>query len=378
MEIKYRKVLETLKSEILRGKYSSSSVFPSRAMLIRRFGISNLTAVKVVSKLKDDGFVRSYQGSGTFVTRTANSHKIGLIVPGVAYSDFYAPIVGEISGLSLYEGYTLLLGDASSTDEKKRAAQAHQFVDRLLKENVAGVIFQPFDISSQKDHINAEIESKFKKAGVPVVLLDCDVCFPSSRSKLDVVGIDNYWAGYRIAEHLISVGARNIHFLMNAKRGKNILNYTPSVFLRFQGARAAIESGLGQCQQNVLNARYDNVDAIRRHIVRFAPDAFVCGNDNHALRLIKTLQGLGYKVPGDIRVTGFDDIKMSSLMTPSLTTVHQPCSEIACAAFRRLLARIADPELPPETISLNVELVLRESTAVSSNVSPVKKGARCK
>ena len=54
VEIKYRKVLETLKGEILRGKYSSSSAFPSKAMLIRRFGISNLTAVNDLSKLKDE------------------------------------------------------------------------------------------------------------------------------------------------------------------------------------------------------------------------------------------------------------------------------------------------------------------------------------
>ena len=70
--VKYRKVLDLLRDDILAGKYSLRSKFPSVAMIIRRFGISYLTAVKVVEMLKDEGLVRSYQGRGTFVTRIAS------------------------------------------------------------------------------------------------------------------------------------------------------------------------------------------------------------------------------------------------------------------------------------------------------------------
>ena len=65
---KYSDVFDALKEEIVGGKYRVGSVFPSHAMIARRFGISNLTAVKVVEKLKDAGLVCSQQGRGTFVT----------------------------------------------------------------------------------------------------------------------------------------------------------------------------------------------------------------------------------------------------------------------------------------------------------------------
>lgn len=66
-------------------KYLSSLTFPSKAMLMRRIGISTLTAIKVVSMPKDEGLVRSYQGRVTFVTKTASLRQIGLIVPGVEF-----------------------------------------------------------------------------------------------------------------------------------------------------------------------------------------------------------------------------------------------------------------------------------------------------
>jgi len=67
------------------------------------------------------------------------------------------------------------------------------------------------------------------------------------------------------------------------------------------------------------------------------------------------------RVPHDLRVVGFDDARYATLLQPALTTVHQPCAEIAVVAYRALVERIASPTLPPRTLALAPRLVVRES-----------------
>ena len=136
------------------------------------------------------------------------SRKIGLIVPGVAYSEFFQPIVGEISRLSQEQGYTLLFGNITSKDPAKRAAQAKRFAKTLVKEGVSGVICQPLEFVEDSERLNQEIVSIFDVARVAVVFFDCDFVLPPGRSNYDVVGINNYDAGYRLGDHLMAKKAK--------------------------------------------------------------------------------------------------------------------------------------------------------------------------
>jgi DNA-binding LacI/PurR family transcriptional regulator len=90
-------------------------------------------------------------------------------------------------------------------------------------------------------------------------------------------------------------------------------------------------------------------------------DGAVCANDETAAVLIRSLQRRRRRVPRDVRVVGFDDVRFAKIVSVPLTTVHQPCREIAATAFRAMLERLADPTLPPRTITLTPSLVIRES-----------------
>ena len=355
MEIKYRKVLETLKEEILRGKYSSGSAFPSKAMLIRRFGISNLTAVKVVSKLKDEGLVRSTQGCGTFVTKTASSRKIGLIVPGVACTDFFQPIVSEINQLARKEDYTLLFAEVFSMDRDERVHQVRELAAEFIKKRVAGVIYEPLAEPGGAEP-NEHILRVFKRARIPVVLIDCDIVPFPQRSDYDVIGVNDVEAGAKIANHLLSVGARKIHFLIS--------KLCPTTFLnRLYGAEAELIRAGRFKKGSVLYAEPEDVAALKRHIRKNGkPDAFVCSNDPSAVVFKKTLEAAGLSIPKDVMLTGFADMPMASLTTPPLTTIRQDRNQLGGVAFRRLLQRIAEPDLPANEILFPAPLVVRDST----------------
>ena len=354
-ESKYSKVYETLKRNILSGKYSSRAPFPSVAMLIRRFEISNLTAVKVLDKLKNDGLVRSYQGRGTFVTAYATSRKIGLIVPGVACTDFFQPIVSEINQLAREEDYTLLFAEVFSMDRTERIHQVRELAAEFVKKRVAGVIYEPLAEPGGKD-ANEHILRVFKRARIPVVLIDCDIVPFPQRSDYDVVGVNDVEAGAKIAAHLIDAGAQRVCFLIS--------RLCPTTFLnRLYGAEAELIRAGRFKNGSLLYAEADDVAALKRHIRKHGkPDAFVCSNDPSAAVFRQTLEKVGLSVPQDVLLTGFADMPFAALMTPSLTTIRQERSQLGGAAFRRLLQRIENPDIPANEIFFPAPLVVRGST----------------
>ena len=125
------------------------------------------------------------------------------------------------------------------------------------------------------------------------------------------------------------------------------------------------ELALMGCEESVrrLDFSPDDESAVASLMrSRKRPDAIVCGNDEHAARLVKTLVSLGRRIPGDVAVVGFDDMEIARSTTPPLTTVSQPVRKLAATAFKSLLARIRYPNNDPREILLDARLVVRRST----------------
>ena len=346
-------ILEELKAEILAGKYPSSSAFPSEIALSRRYKVSRGTIAFVVEELKREGLVSRRRGSGTFVTPAALSRKIGIMVSGIAYAELFPPVVGEITRLAEDEGYAVVLGDTGVRRPEKMAARARRFAVKLVEQGVSGVIFQPLEFVEDSERLNRELVSIFDAANVAVVLFDYDFGSPASHGGYDVVGINNYDAGFRLGAHLAERKARKVSFLLRPYSAVSQMN-------RMRGATVSVESRGGRVR--TLFAQPEDLPTIRRHVRRERPDAILCGDDRYAARLMQTLAKLGLRVPDDILLAGFDDVQIASLTMPGLTTIHQPCEDIAREAFRTLLDRIADRTRPVREVSLPAPLVERDST----------------
>lgn len=351
-------VYKELRRNILSGRYLTVR-FPSERSLALRFRVSRSTITRCLSDLAREGLVARSQGRGTFITRQGLSRKIGLILPGlVPYSEYFQPIVSEMMRLAQAELFDLRLGNICEQTIAARTHEVRELSATFIRNKVSGVIYQPLEYVDGADEANERILSVFSKAKIPVVLLDSDILPPPERSKYDFVTIDNVDAGERLANHLFERGARNVHFFM-------LPEMLPTVAKRMRGVIcSAVLHGHKWTKDNVVAAQPDDEAAIRRLFRRRSrPDAFVCENDRAAGILLKTLAALGLKVPEDVMVAGFDDMQYARMATPALTTIHQPCAEIAETAFRRLVGRIARPDLPPICISLPAPLVVRGSTS---------------
>ena len=355
LDTKHRQLADALRKRIGEGVYKAGAPFPSERALIRRFGYSRVTVQHALRELEADGLIVRRQGRGTFVTASGASRQIGLIVPGVACTDFFQPIVCEINQLARKEGYGLLFAEVYSLDRVKRIRQVRELAAEFVKKRVAGVIYEPLCGPNGVD-ANEHILRVFRKAKIPVVLLDCDIVPFPQRSGYDVVGVNDVEAGAKIAEHLLSVGAKKVHFL--------ICELCPTTFLnRLYGAETVLARAGLLKKSSVLHAEAEDLAALKRHLRRHGrPDAFVCSNDAIAAVFRQTLERAGLSVPRNVLLTGFSDMPVASLMTPSLTTIRQDRNQMGGAAFHRLRSRMADPSLPANEILFPAPLVVREST----------------
>lgn len=101
-------------------------------------------------------------------------------------------------------------------------------------------------------------------------------------------------------------------------------------------------------------------------------DSIFCGNDLIAIGAMKSLQKNNLRIPEDVGVMGYDDIYLSSLVEPSLTTVRQPNYTMGYMAMELLLKNIKSPNNLPcnniETIILDTEIIVRNSTDKRINI----------
>lgn len=212
--------------------------------------------------------------------------------------------------------------------------------------------------------ISTSLLLEVHRIGLPMVLIDHeDPLIPS-----DTVFANNTDSMARLSNHLMGTGHTLLHFIGN-------IRYSRSFRDRWIGFRSALEeSGMktpaGDDAMLMLEGMDDGTfnEAFRQWIVRHTkaktlPTALVCANDFIALTISEVLREEGLSVPGDISVTGFDNIEDATRGNPPLTTVHVPKEAMGRAAVEKLLSRIHNPSAPLEKILISADIVHRESVS---------------
>lgn len=191
---------------------------------------------------------------------------------------------------------------------------------------------------------------------VPVVTL-AGVATPTTSN----VGGDNQGSMRELARHLVQVhGYRTLAYLGGHPDSPDNLARRAAFSAEVEAAGGTFTSG-PHWQGNYCAAGGARV--IDRMLARGAelPRAIACANDQTALGVVYALMQHGLDVPGDVAVTGFDDIPVARHLRPQLTTVRQPIQELGATAFEVLYSMINDAGHAPRNIVLPTRLVARES-----------------
>lgn len=275
--------------------------------------------------------------------RSRATGTVGLVLPQIT-NPFYPTLVRALTHALHADGRVVLLADCDDDP----AAEAEHIAD-LLGRRVDALLVIPAD----EERSRAAVATA--AARVPLVLMDRG-CGPGVA---DSVAVDNTAGMALVLDHLAATGRRTVCFIGT--------DGTASAAVERRGAYAAgscaLDPGapgrvvLGDFSVEWGRAAVDQVWPAR-------PDALVCANDLIAIGALQRLHQLGADVPGEVAVTGFDDIPMAALSAPGVTTVRQPVAQLAAEAARLLAQRLSGGDAGPQrAIRLAPELVVRESSA---------------
>jgi GntR family transcriptional regulator of arabinose operon len=354
---KYQQVLDTIKTDILSGRYQPGQKLPSEAGLLKRFGTSRITIGRALRELQQAGLIQRRTGSGTFVASASSDDSgllFGLLVPNLGDTEIFGPICQGMSEAPQARKNALLWGNIAA-DHGMKDEQTWRLCNQYIAKKVSGVFFAPLERTASSNETNDRVVSALELAGIPVVLLDrCFLPYPN-RSRHDLVGIDHRRAGYMITEHLLRAGCRRIGFVAYS-------NSASTVAARIAGYREALfAAGVPVEPASLQRLNSDDESEVRRVMETLKPEAIVGANDRTAGHLMHGLIRLGYRVPEDVRIVGIDDVAYANLLPVPLTTVHQPCRQIGVAAVAAMLERVTNPDMPVRDILLDCRLVIRDS-----------------
>jgi DNA-binding LacI/PurR family transcriptional regulator len=353
---KHRRIQDHLKDAILSGRYEPGHRLPSESALVRQFHVSRLTVNRAFRELQLQGLIERRVGSGSYVrTQGSQGYTFGLLIPELGRTEIFEPICRGMAEAPLSDHHVLLWGKTLA-ESQLDGRHARDACRQLIAKRVSGVFFAPLELTAEKDTINRTIISLLDDAQVPVVLLDRDLVMYPDRSPYDLVGIDNRRAGHVVTKHLLQQGAHSIVFVARPRSA-------PTVDARIAGFRDALHNG-GIPWRAELVQRIDaaNRSQVQHVLDEIAPDAILGANDYTCGQIMNTLEDLGAILPDEIRIAGFDDVKYASLLPVPLTTIHQPCAEMGRAAMTAMIERLHSPNMPARDITLNVQLIVREST----------------
>ncbi|MEJ2112147.1 MAG: LacI family DNA-binding transcriptional regulator [Flavobacteriaceae bacterium] len=283
--------------------------------------------------------------------RTQKSKTIGVIIPATVHH-FFSNVINGILEIAEKEEYLVILMQSNEDYELEKRQ-----VDLLINKNVDGILISLSNKTNNFSHIQ-----KIMNFGIPLTLFDKI----SKSVNCSKVIIDDRTAAYNAVSHLITKGHRKIaHF-----RGDLIPQNSIDRFLGYK--QALIDNGISydsslvfMCNNN--NDFEDGYNAAKNMFEKFGDsiDAIFCITDVVATGALKYFRDNSIKVPEDIALFGFSDWFMSSVITPALSTVHQPGYEMGKESAKILFSEIDNKfkgkPISYKTVILDTHLVIRES-----------------
>ena len=277
---------------------------------------------------------------------SGRSRLFGLIVSEIT-NPFFPELIQGFEDIAVEHGYEILV--SSTNYDPQRMAHC---IRRMLERKVEGVAVMTFGIEEP-------LLEQLAKRKVPMVFIDV----APERPGISLLKIDYRHGMLQGVQHLVALGHRDIAFITGPaklhsaqsrtaafSRSLKECGITPNPAWLLEGDHT-LEGGIAATEQ-LLSAKP-------------MPTAVMCSNDMTAIGVLHKLYRAGLRVPDDLSVIGFDNIHISEVTIPPLTTIQMSRYELARAAFTALCAQVEDPEgAHQREYNISTDLVVRESTGL--------------
>lgn len=276
---------------------------------------------------------------------TGRTRSIGLSVLDVANPHFTSVVKGA-NRVAQEHGYTLLLVDTEENPDRERPLL------EALSRRVDGMIVISRIPESEMDWM---------------VALEKPMVFFGRLAGHDIpwVAGDDHRGACMLTRHLVALGHRRIAYLGFSKSRRDeerlagirecLSAHGLPLTVHDASAPSALE-GERVCSSIMLGSE--------------PPDALICYNDLMALGFMKAAQTLGFRLPADISVAGFDNIQFGAYTSPPLTTVDLQSERLGAAAMEQLIGQIECKPAPAFSM-IEPQLILRGSTSARNPAQPI-------
>ncbi|MEZ4670254.1 MAG: LacI family DNA-binding transcriptional regulator [Anaerolineae bacterium] len=275
--------------------------------------------------------------------RAKTSNVIGLIISDIQ-NPYFISIIRGIEDTAYAQQMSIIL---CNSDED--AGKQEMYLRVMQSEHVAGLIYVPTpDPTGMVIHTLLE-------TGIPIILLDRVL----DEIELDIVKVDNVQGAYDAVAHLLELGYRRIGTIMSVPElttGKE----------RYEGYCKALKAfgvGVDTSLVKIADSRSEGGYRMANELLSLPqrPDAIFVGNNLMTLGTLRALHEANVDIPGEIALVGFDDMPWSGDLRPPLTVISQPTYELGREAVQLLQRRITQPDAPHRTVTLQTQLIIRES-----------------
>lgn len=285
------------------------------------------------------------------IARSLRTQKTGMILLVVRdiKNPFYLDIMVGVETAAREAGYNVLMCNCEN-----RTDLIADYIEMLKDKRADGMI-----LMTGKLPLSMQNDPAFERLPIVIALEVIE------NSPFPHVQIDNIAAGVQAVEHLISLGHKRIAHVRGPEgeimSQRRLMGYRQAM----QKANLTILPEYEQAGTFELHSGEEPCE--RLMALPVPPTAIFFASDEMAAGAIKKLTSMGYSIPNDVSVIGFDNLFWCEITQPSLTTIHQPRTQVGQHALQVLLSLLSGQQRQENTIVLPTELCVRESTTVPRN-----------
>jgi len=306
--------------------------------------ISPATQARVLKAARELGYTPNPLARGLRGSRTG---LLGLIVREID-DPFFAQLIDVITMVTRERGYSIVLGHARSNSDEALA------LSDILDLRHCDGLFVLGEVRGDQAFFARIVESN------PTVVAFCS---GEPVGGISVVDVDNRKGIYLALDYLVGLGHRKIAFIEGGWIGATLQRRETFLEYMQQHSLEIPQEYIAQVEANDASGGYRGMKSLLD--IPDPPTAVLASDDAVAIGALKAAFDLGFQVPADVSVIGFDDIEATSYTIPALTTIRQPVEEMAQKAVD-VLFDMLDGKISPDDVSpilTEPAIVIRDSCA---------------
>lgn len=355
----YARLAQKLRQAVEKGEVAPGARVASEHELARNHKLSRVTVRRATDLLIEEGLLERRPGKGLYVReKEPEVTKVVKVIVGNLAWEPSVRIARGAKQVARKHGIEVQVCDAHGDQREDLEALLN-----LPKNGACGAILMALHTPAFN-----EAMVRVKAEGFPLVVTD----YHPGEISMPAVVADNYQGGTLVGRHLVELGHTKIAFVGDCMAS--------TVRLRLEGLRDALaDAGVTLPRDRVVDITPDDPlanwdERVQKMVTKLLktsprPTAIFCSCDAVARACYRVCTVLGLHIPKDVSVVGFDDDPLAEWLTPPLTTVRQPFTEMGEAAMELLCKQLAGRKLETNAKPLPVTWVERGSTAAPAKSS---------